>query len=543
MAMTSSPTEAYEETFGIAPHVYHRRWLILSVLALSLITVVTAVSSLNVALPTLARDLDASSSDLQWILDAYALVFAGFLLPAGALGDRFGRRGALQVGLVIFGLAALVASQSTTPDQVIATRAVMGIGAALIMPATLSIILTSFPMHERPKAIAIWAGCAGLGGALGPISSGLLLEHFSWGSVFFINIPLVVLLLVLSVIVLPSSKDPGAHPLDPPGAVLSVIGLVALVYAVIEGPPKGWTSPVVLGSFALAAVALTAFVLVELRRRDPMLDPRLFKVKGFRAGSMAVTAAFFCMFGMFFLITQYLQFVKGYTPLQAGIRVVPSALCLLLVSPQSPRLVGRFGVRNVVTTGFVLVSIGLALMSTYRADTPYIEVALGLVLMASGLAMVMPPSSQLIVGSLPLHKAGVGSAVNDVTREVGGALGIAVLGSILSSGYRQAVEDDVAGLPPAAAAAATDSIQGAMGVASGIGERGGALLASASDAFTSATTVAFASASLFVLVVGVAIARSMPNAVPTRQVPPEVSELDEIVDECVPIDSAAAPIP
>ena len=217
MAMTSSPTEAHEETFGIAPHVYHRRWLILSVLALSLITVVTAVSSLNVALPTLARDLDASSSDLQWILDAYALVFAGFLLPAGALGDRFGRRGALQVGLVIFGLAALVASQSTTPDQVIATRAVMGIGAALIMPATLSIILTSFPMHERPKAIAIWAGCAGLGGALGPISSGLLLEHFSWGSVFFINIPLVVALLVLSVIVLPGAKDPGSTSSTPPG--------------------------------------------------------------------------------------------------------------------------------------------------------------------------------------------------------------------------------------------------------------------------------------------------------------------------------------
>lgn len=538
----------HPDTHGIPPHVYHRRWLILAVLAVSLITVVTAVSSLNVALPTLARDLDATSSDLQWILDAYALVFAGLLLPAGALGDRFGRRGALQVGLVIFGLAALVASQSSSPEQVIANRAVMGVGAALIMPATLSIILTSFPIHERPKAIAIWAGCAGLGGALGPISSGLLLEHYSWSSVFFINLPLVALLLLLSVVVLPTSKDPNGHPLDPPGAALSVVGLVALVYGVIEGPAKGWTDATVLGAFVLAAVALSAFVVVELRRRDPMLDPRLFRVRGFRAGSLAVTTAFFSMFGMFFLITQYLQFVKGYTPLEAGVRTLPSALCMILVSPQSPRLVTRFGVRNVVTAGFVSVSCGLVVMASLRPDSPYPQVALGLVLMSSGLAMVMPPSSQLIVGSLPLHKAGVGSAVNDVTREVGGALGIAVIGSLLSSGYQRVMDGEVAGLPAGAADAASDSIQGALGVAAHLGETGAAeraaaLAATASDAFTTATSLALGVAAGLVLLIGIAVARSMPAGVPDRLVPPDVSPLDALVDEAVPVDEAAAPTP
>ncbi|MCU1344648.1 MAG: drug resistance transporter, EmrB/QacA subfamily, partial [Acidimicrobiia bacterium] len=323
----SPPSEI--DTFGVAPHVYAKRWVILAIMNISLVVVVSAVSSLNVALPELQGLLHASGTQLQWIVDSYALVFAGLLLPAGALGDRFGRKKMLTIGLAIFGTAAFVASRAHDPGHLIAVRCVMGVGAAMIMPATLSIIVSSFPIHERPKAISIWAAFAGVGGAIGPISSGLLLEHFWPGSVFFINLPVIALLLVLVLVVVPDSRNANTHALDPIGAAISVVALVALIYGVIEGPEHGWLSVSTLAAFAVALIFGYAFLTYERRSADPMLDPALFRLPGFSAGSASVTAMFLGMFGMYFLLTQYLQFVRGYTPLQAGVRVIPAAVALM----------------------------------------------------------------------------------------------------------------------------------------------------------------------------------------------------------------------
>lgn len=536
--MVSNEGASGPDMGGVAPEIYHRRWLILAVLNLSLVTVVTAVSSLNVAIPSVQRALEASGTELQWIIDAYALVFAGFLLPAGALGDRFGRKGALLIGLVIFGGAAAVASNVSDPGQLIGARAVLGIGAALIMPATLSIIINSFPAHERSRAIAIWAAFAGVGGALGPISSGLLLEHFWWGSVFFVNIPLVVLLFVLAAFIVPSSKDPDGHALDPGGALLSVVGLVSLVFGVIEGPERGWTDPLTLGAFALAVLTLVGFVVYELRMTHPMLDPRLFRYRGFSAGSVTVTLTFFNMFGMFFLLTQYLQYVRGYSPLGAGVRVLPNAAMLVLIAPRSPKLVARFGVRTLVRAGFILTAVGFLLLGLSGRGTPYALVALALMSTGAGMAMLMPPASQLIVNSLPMAKSGVGSAVNDVTREVGGALGIAVLGSILASFYR-ANTAFISAIPAGAARdTAGESVGGAIAVADGALARGlidpaqrDRLVESAGDAFLKGSAPAFFVAAGVAVVTAVAVGRYLPDHLPQRSgvpSPDDATELDAV---------------
>lgn len=447
-------------------------------LCLSLVIVVGAVSSLNIAIPEIVTTTGASQTQLQWLIDAYALAFACLLLPAGALGDRYGRRGALQVGLLIFGAAALAATMSDSANALIVARTISGVGAALVMPATLSIIITSFPPHERPKAIAIWAAFAGVGGALGPISSGLLLAHFWWGSVFLVNLPIVALLLALSVIILPTSRNPGDHPLDPMGALLSIIGFGAFVFGLIEGPERGWANPVTLAGFAFGVLGIAAFVRYELRASQPMLDPRLFRIPEFRAGTATVTLAFFNAFTMFFLLTQYLQFVKSYSPLRAGLCVLPNALSMILVAPRGPRIIARFGVRRTVRAGFFVAASGFAILATAGPSTPYALIAVALVCNGCGMAVIVPSASQQIVASLPLAKAGVGSAVNDLTREVGGALGIALGGSVVATVYRGRMTDFVNNrpeIPVGAAEAIRDSIGGAVRI-------GGAAIANGTDA-------------------------------------------------------------
>ena len=528
MTETTADPASTDATFGIPPDVYHRRRAILAVLCLSLVTIVVAVSSLNVAIPRLQEALAASPTQLQWIVDSYALVFAGFLLPAGALGDRFGRKGALQIGLVIFGVCALVASQATSPTMLIAARAVMGLGAALVMPATLSIIQNSFPAHERSKAVATWAGLAGAGAAIGPLTAGVLLEHFWWGSIFFINIPLVLLLLGLSVVIVPTLKDPHGHALDPIGALLSVVGLVSLVFAIIEGPEWGWGEPSVIGIFAAAAVFLVAFVVWELRAKLPTLDPRLFKLPGFGMGSLSITMIFLVMFGMFFLVTQYLQYVKGYSPLGAGVRTLPSAVMMVLISPRSPVLTARLGVRTMLRIGFVLIVGGFVQLGFLGVDSPYWHFALAIVFTGAGMALVMPPSTSAIISSLPLSKAGVGSAVNDVTREVGGAIGIAVLGSILNSFYASKLDLDVVssqipaagqgqfgqvrpvieeGIGPAMAVArkvGTQPFPGAAEISAGIES-------ASREAFTSSMSIAFFVAAAIAAVAGAVVTSYIPD--------------------------------
>jgi EmrB/QacA subfamily drug resistance transporter len=487
-----------------------RRWLILAILNLSLVLIVASVSSLNLAIPSIQQSLGASGAELVWINAAYALVFAGFLLPAGALGDRYGRKGALQIGLVIFIASSLVATLSKDPGQLIALRAVMGIGAALIMPATLSIITVVFPAEERSKAIAIWSGFAGAGGALGVLSSGLLLEYLWWGSVFLVNVPIAVLALILVSAYVPTSRDSLQRPLDPIGGLLSIVALVALVYGLIEGSEAGWTDPLVVGAFITSVVFGVLWIFWELRQRYPMLDPRLFRNRWFAMGSFSVTSAFLVMFGMFFVLTQYLQFVLGYTALEAAVRTLPFALTMIVVAPRGPNLVQRMGARSTIALGLLIGSAGTALLAVLGADSSYWPVGLSLVIMAAGLALAFPASTEAIVTSLPPDKAGVGSAMNDTTREVGGAIGIALLGSLLSAGYRSSLGDATDGLPPEAAEAAEDSIGAALAVAAEI-PGGEELAIAAREAFVDGKQLAlFVGAAVLVIAAGM-IRRFFPN--------------------------------
>jgi EmrB/QacA subfamily drug resistance transporter len=455
--------------FDRESRAYHQRWLILGVLCLSLLVIIVDNSILNVAIPTLVRDLGASNSQLQWMVDSYTLVFAGLLLTAGSLGDRFGRRGALQLGMSIFGLGSIASALVDTPNQLIATRAVMGIGGALIMPATLSIITNTFPPEERGRAIGMWAAVAGVATALGPISGGFLLEHFYWGSIFLVNVPIVAFALIAGVVLIPTSKDPTKPDLDPLGALLSIVGLVALVYAIIQAPEAGWTSGKILGYFAVSVVVLGAFAVWESRAPSPMLDTSFFTNPRFTAASVGIMLLFFAMFGQIFLQTQYLQFVMGYSALKAGVGLLPMALVMLVVAPSSARLVERFGTKAVVTVGLGLAGVALWLMAGLPDSNIdyWQDVAWRLIVMAFGMGLTMAPATESIMGSLPREKAGVGSAMNDTTRQVGGALGVAIVGSVMSSGYGDRVAEAFhrVNAPVDAVAAAREGLGQAVEVA------------------------------------------------------------------------------
>ena len=429
--------------FDRTSRAYQRRWWILAVLCLSLLVIIVDNSILNVAIPTLVRELGATNSQLQWMVDSYTLVFAGLLLTAGSLGDRFGRKGALQLGMVVFGVGSLASALIDTPNQLIATRALMGVGGACIMPATLSIITNVFPPEERGRAIGMWAAIAGVATALGPISGGFLVEHFYWGSIFLVNLPIVAIALTAGAALVPTSRAPSKPAFDPVGAVLSIVGLVLLVYAIIEAPEAGWTSGEILATFGAGVAVLGAFAWWEARTPSPMLDTSFFRNPRFSAASAGIMLLFFAMFGMIFLQTQYLQFVMGYDALAAGIGLLPMAATMLVLAPNSPRLVDRFGTKVVVGSGLAVVGVGLVLMVGYPVeDVSYWgDVAWRLVLFAIGMACVMAPATESIMGSLPRAKAGVGSAMNDTTRQVGGALGVAIVGSVMSSSFSSRVED------------------------------------------------------------------------------------------------------
>ena len=462
--------------------LYPRRWMALAVLALSLVVIGMDNTILNVALPTLVRDLNATASELQWIVDSYVLVFAGLLLTMGALGDRFGRKRALMSGMAIFALASASSAWASSPELLIATRAAMGIGAALIMPSTLSIITDIFPPYERGRAIAVWAAIAGLGIVAGPVIGGWLLEHFWWGSVFLVNLPIVSLAVVGGYELVPESKDPQATPLDPLGAVLSIAGLSALVFGIIEAPENGWTDGITLTALAIAVVVLTVFVVWELRCKHPMLRIDFFKDPRFTAASIAITLIFFALFGTIFVLTQHLQFVLGYSALEAGFRVTPLAT-MVVGAPLAARAVERIGTKAVVTAGLTVVAVALWLVSGVDVGSGYVPLAWALALMGLGMGATMAPATDSIMGSLPLAKAGVGSAMNDTTRMVGGALGVAVIGSVLSSSYGEAITPAVSNLPPPAASAANDSVGGALSVAGRIGPQASELVLAARSAF------------------------------------------------------------
>ncbi len=476
------------DNVDIQSRTQDRHWWTLAVLCLSLLVIVVDNTIVNVALPTLARDLNAGTSALQWIVDAYTLVFAALLLTAGALGDRLGRKGALTAGLVIFGLASVSASMAGSASQLIAARAVMGIGAALIMPATLSILTNVFTVaRERALAIGIWSAVSGIAIALGPVSGGFLLSHFAWGSIFLVNAPLVAVALVAGQRLVPTSKDPAGHRLDWWGAALSAAGLTALVWAFIEAPSNGWASAPIVAAFVAAVVVLAAFVRYELRIEHPMLDMRFFANPRFTAASVSVTFMFFALMGFIFGVSQYLQGVMGFTALAAGVRTLPFAVAVMVMAPISAPLAHRLGTKVVVSSGLALFAAGLAIASTLGVSTTYTIVCVAMVVMGSGMGLAMAPATESVMGSLPKEHAGVGSAVNDTTRELGGTLGVAIGGSAIASIYGGRMTSALAGgpIPPSAAKIARDSFGGALAVADRAGgAQGDALRSAARSAFS-----------------------------------------------------------
>jgi EmrB/QacA subfamily drug resistance transporter len=471
---------------SIDPRIHDRRWRILAILCLSLFVIVVDTTITNVAIPSLANELDASTRQLQWIVDAYNLVFAGLLLAAGSLGDRYGRRLALVGGLAAFALTSALAATASSAAALILARGLMGAGAAFIFPATLALITSVFTVaSERAKAIAIWTAVSGAGVAAGPITGGWLLDHFWWGSVFLVNVPVAVLGIVLALRYVPETRDRSVPRLDVVGAVLSVAAIGAIVWTIIEAPELGWTSLATLGGFTGGAALLGLFVVRELRVANPMLPVRIFRNLRFTAASVSVTAAFFALFGFIFLVTQYFQFVRGYTPLEAGVRTVPFALAVAVGSVLGARVVERVGTTRVVAAGLASMTLGFVWVSFSTPATSYGWIVLQMLLMGGGLGLTSAPATESIMGSLPVDKAGVGSAVNDTTRELGGTLGVAVVGSVFNSLYASslagsAIADQV---PAPVTDAARESVGAAYAVAGSLGDAAGPWISTVQRAF------------------------------------------------------------
>jgi EmrB/QacA subfamily drug resistance transporter len=457
--MTGTPSPS---SFRSRSGAERRRWWILATLCLSVLLVVVDNTIVNVALPTISRKLSASTQDLQWVVDAYSLVFAGLLLVGGNLGDRLGRRRALQAGLALFALTSVGAALARSTGELVAARAAMGVAAAFIYPATLALLTSVFTIaRERAMAIGIWSGVSGLAVAIGPVSGGVLLRHFAWSSVFYINVPIVIIAMAAGLMLLPESRDPRAGRFDPLGALLSVAGIGLLTWSLIEAPRHGWASAITLAGLSGSLGILAVFGWWEGRRPDPMLDVRLFRNPRFTAASGAIALAFFGLFGFIFLITQYFQVVRGYDALRAGVATLPFAIVTGAVSPLAITLMKRAGTKAVVTAGLALMSVGFVIAAGTTADSAYWgRIIISMTLMAAGLGLTSSPATDAIMGALPRDKAGAGSAVNDTTREVGGTLGVAVIGSVLSSAYSSRVAAALAGLgvPAAAVSAARQSV-------------------------------------------------------------------------------------
>ena len=477
--------------------MHARRWFLLGVLSLSLVLVVMSVSGLNVALATLQRDVGVTGPQLQWIVNAYALAFGGLLFTGGAIGDRYGRKGALLGGLLVFGLGALLGGLAGSAEVILVARAAMGVAAAFVMPATLSLLIEIFPPPERPTAIAVWSGFAGGGAALGPLLTGLfvtgwwIVPSWGWEAGFLYNLPVVAAVMIAVALWLPRSRDEHPRHLDPAGAGLSIVAMTALIYGIIEGPEQGWASAPVLGAFAVAVVFSAALLAWQHRARHPMLPLELFADRRFSVGSAVVTMTFVVMIGFWFLFALYVQFALGYSALEAGLATMPEALSSMVVAPFTAPLVERFGSRRIMSFGFAVLALTFLPLALVDTDTTYWFLLGPLVLAGAGLSLAMTPATNDIMAATPYDKAGIGSAVNDTARELGAALGIATLGALSTSIYRSTV--DVGDLPSEVAAPAAESMGAAIEAAYSLSAAGvldndaaHATIAETGQAFTTA---------------------------------------------------------
>ncbi|MFC4035236.1 MFS transporter [Streptomyces polygonati] len=506
----------------VSPAIHRRRWAILTVLLLSLLVVVLDNSILNVAMKTIAQPsptgLGATQSQLEWAINSYTLVFAGLLFTAGLLGDRLGRKKVLLFGMLVFGAGSAASAMAGSAGQLIAYRGVMGLGGAFIMPATLAIIMNVFERDEQPRAIGIWSGVVGLAIAIGPITGGLLLQHFWWGSVFLVNVPIVIIGLIAMFLLVPDSRDPRPGRLDPVGVLTSIAGLVLLIYGIIKGGEYGdFTRPEVWATSVAGLAVLGGFVWYESRSEHPALDVRYFKNRQFSASVAAIGLIFFALMGVTFFIVFYTQSVRGYSALQSGLLLLPLAAAQMVFAPRARLLVDRIGARAVCAGGMALTGVSFLGFLLLGRSTPIWVLEVLFFLMGVAMAHVMPPATVMIMSSLPREKAGSGSAVNNTFRQVGGALGVAVLGSVMSTVYRDGISGHLGSLPADKRAAAGESIEATLGVAERLGAKGQVLVQPANDAFLHAMHITAAASAGVALIGAVVAAVFLPakSAAPT----------------------------
>jgi EmrB/QacA subfamily drug resistance transporter len=505
-------------------NVYRRRWIILGVLITSLMAIVLDNTVLNVALKTIAEPvagLGASQSQLEWAINSYTLVFAGLLFTFGVVGDRIGRKRMLMTGLAAFGFFSLITAYAQSPGQLVWARAAMGLAAAAVMPQTLSIISNVFDPAERPRAIGIWAVAVGIGIAIGPIVGGLLLGHFWWGSVFLINVPFTAASVVAIALLVPESKNPNPGRIDHVGVLASIAGLVLVVYGIIQGGDKGsWVHPDVLGPIVAGVAVLAFFAWYEARIRYPSLDVRLFRDARLSSAIGALSLVFFGMLGALFFLSFYLQSVRGYTPLKAGAFSLAFAVAQMLTAPRSPALVRRFGAKAVVSTGLLLVTVALVSYQLLAIATPIWVLAVAFFIQGAGMGLVMPPSTEAVMSVVPRERAGAGSALTNTARQVSGALGVAVLGSILAQAYRSQLSPHLANLPAAARDAASGSITASQTIAAKLGPAGQELARFADSSFVHAMHITTLISAAITLLGALVVMRWMPGrATAARPVP------------------------
>lgn len=461
-----------------------RTWL-LFVASADVLLVLASMVALNAALPDIALETSATQSQLTWVVDGYTLALACLLLPAGAIGDRYGRRGALLVGLAIFAVASAAPLIFSTPTEIILSRAVAGVGAALIMPATLSLLTAAFPKSERNKAVGIWAGVAGSGAIFGFLGTGLLLEYFSWLSIFYGFAAAGVLMFVVT-LTIGSSRDETATPIDWAGGALIGLGIAVFVLGIVEAPVRGWSDPMVLGCMALGVVLVAAFALLQLRREHPLLDVRLFRSPDFSTGATGITFLFFAMFGFFFVAMQFMQLVMGYSALQTAFALSPLAVPMLILSSTIHLFLPKIGLRFATSLGLLLIAAGLYWMSFLEADATFLDLVGPMLVNASGVGLCTAPTTSAIMNAAPDEKQGVASAVNDATREIGAAIGIAVAGSVLAAMYHSALAPQLGAFPEQIRDSATDSLAYALSVSEQMGPQGAQLAGLAEAAFLQA---------------------------------------------------------